>query len=305
MHSQPKIIDLSPQGLAQPLDRRSFTRAFATTLGLGAVAAACGGSDGEGATKGQGSGGAVDPDADTSADTASAQDTLVDADVPWATGGTAAMAGGYPNPFTATPEACALTCALTLGPCYVESVVREDISEGNPGLPMRLLFRVVDVDCVAVEGAEVDVWHTDLGGRYSGAEAADMCTGGDAAARAGRWFRGVQTTDSDGVAGFNSCLPGWYPSRAVHIHLQVRVAGRGMVTTQVFFADALLADVYTHQPDYAAFGMPRVSTADDGILADADPAMLQLSTARQPDGALLAYKTIVLRRSLDEEGCAV
>lgn len=289
---------------APALDRRTFTRGALAALGLGAVAVACGGKgdsaggdssgdDGEGGASGDGGAGS------------DGEDGLSDADVDWATGGTAAMAGGYPDPFTDTPEACALTCAVTLGPCYAETIEREDISEGNPGLPMRLCFRVVDSDCKPVAGAAVDIWHTNISGLYSGEDAAEMCTTGDAAAMASRWFRGVQNTDSEGKVYFNSCFPGWYSSRAVHIHLQVRVGGDAFVTTQVFFASALLADIFANQPEYAAFGQPNVSNEEDGLIAEADPEMLQMNTARQADGALLAYKTLVLRTSLSDSGCAV
>jgi protocatechuate 3,4-dioxygenase beta subunit len=290
-----------PSALPRPLDRRAFTRGALAALGFGAVTVACGGKAGPAGDSGA-SGGADGTDGTGGAD--GTDGGLGDADVAWATGGTAAMAGGYPDPFTDTPEACALTCALTLGPCYVETVEREDISEGNPGLPMRLCFRVVDVDCNPVAGAAVDVWHTNIEGLYSGEGAAELCTGGDADAVAGRWFRGVQTTDRDGKVSFNSCFPGWYSSRAVHIHLQVRVGGDAFVTTQVFFASELLDDIFANQPEYAAFGPPDVSNDEDNIIADADPDMLQMNTARQEDGALLAYKTLVLRARLSDDGCA-
>lgn len=295
--------DLSAHALSRPLDRRSFTRGALAALGLGAVAVACGGkADSAGGDTSEGSDGSDGSDGGDSSD---GSDGLSDADVAWATGGTAAMAGGYPDPFTDTPEACALTCEVTLGPCYAETIEREDISEGNTGLPMRLCFRVVDSDCNPVAGAAVDVWHANIAGVYSGEDAAEMCTGNDAAAVASRWFRGVQNTDSEGKVFFNSCFPGWYSSRAVHIHLQVRVGGEAFVTTQVFFASALLEDIFANQPEYAAFGQPNVSNEEDGLIAEADPDMLQMNTARQADGALLAYKTLVLRTSLSDSSCAV
>jgi protocatechuate 3,4-dioxygenase beta subunit len=296
--------DLSAPALARPLDRRAFTRGALAALGLGAVAVACGGKGDSAADSGAGEGDDGSDGSDGGGDI-DGGDGLSDADVAWATGGTAAMAGGYPDPFTDAPEACALTCEVTLGPCYIETIEREDISEGSTGLPMRLCFRVVDSDCNPVVGAAVDVWHTNLAGLYSGEEAAEMCTGGDAAAVAGRWFRGVQNTDSEGKVFFNSCFPGWYSSRAVHIHLLVRVGGEAFVITQVFFASELLEDIFSNQPEYAAFGQPNVSNDEDSLIADADPDMLQMNTARQADGALLAYKTLVVRTSLSESSCAV
>ena len=51
----------------------------------------------------------------------------------WATGGTAAMAEDYGDPFAGgLGAACTLYCASTLGPCFVEAAQRRDISEGQP-----------------------------------------------------------------------------------------------------------------------------------------------------------------------------
>ena len=48
----------------------------------------------------------------------------------WASGGTAAITGNYPDPFAAgIGTTCDLTCSATLGPCYVPTVTRKDISE--------------------------------------------------------------------------------------------------------------------------------------------------------------------------------
>ena len=54
----------------------------------------------------------------------------------WATGGTAAMKGVYPDPFASGHgAACSLTCSATVGPCHAATLVRRDISEGHAGLP--------------------------------------------------------------------------------------------------------------------------------------------------------------------------
>lgn len=222
----------------------------------------------------------------------------------WASGGTASMTGDYADPFGASTS-CALTCAMTLGPCYATTLTRQDISEGYPGLPVRLALRVLDEDCNPVEGAEVDVWHTRNSGLYSGEDASDFCTTGDADARSHRYFRGVQVTDASGRVDFDTCYPGWYSSRTIHIHFQVRIGGSEHVTSQLFFPDTLTAEIFAAHPDYAGFGQPDTTNTSDTVLGSADATPYLLEWARQADGAMLAYKTVVVRRALTTSLCSV
>src|SRR5690606_32075808 len=153
--------------------RRAFVRAAVHTLAGVAVLAACGdagdgaaaarpggagGGGGAGGSGGAGGGGAGG--AGGSAGEGGSGGIGGSGGNAWAIGGTAAMVDpdGYPDPFAG--GSCALTCAMTLGPCFGQSPVRRDISEGYPGIPLRLVLRLVDVDgCTPVEGAVVDVWH--------------------------------------------------------------------------------------------------------------------------------------------------
>lgn len=234
-----------------------------------------------------------DPDdtSDTSDDTGSASE--------WASGTTALIAASYDVTFD---ETCAQTCELTLGPCYAETLDRKDISEGVAGLPARLAFLVVDTDCNPVEGAVVDIWHTSPSGLYSGEDAAQMCTTGDDEAEAGRWFRGTQTTDADGRVDFDSCFPGWYSGRAIHIHLQIRVGNTAYVTSQVGFPEDLIQDVFDNHPQYSGYGQPDTSNAADNILGD-DTETWLMSWRRADDGVLVATKTITIRSSLSDGTC--
>lgn len=237
----------------------------------------------------------VDTDPRDTDDTDPGDTDPIDTDVPsWATGGTAALAASYPDPFADDPGGCLTVHELTLGPCYAETLDRRDISEGVDGLPVRLLIRVVDAACAPVPGAVVDIWHCAPNGLYSAEDAPNLCTTGDAAARAGRWFRGLQTTGPDGVASFDSCFPGWYPGRAVHIHFQIRLNGASSATSQLFFEQALVAQVFDEHPVYAPRGQPDRPNPSDGIFNQADPDSVVLRAARQSDGALLAWKTVAL-----------
>lgn len=257
-----------------------------------------GGAGGAGATSVSSSDGAsTSTSASSSSDAAT---TSSGGEVPWATGGTASMGDAYPDPFTEAPgPACSIGCAATLGPCYAATLERKDISEGVTGLPMRLALLVVDDTCAPVAGASVDVWHTSLTGLYSGEDAAAACTQGDPAAKTQRFFRGVQSTDASGRVDFDSCLPGGYPGRTLHVHFTVRVGTQEYVTSQLFFPNELIDDVYATQPEYASLGAPPTSNAQDGIYF----AENEVSWAKMDDGVLLAWKVLVLRSSLADPLC--
>ena len=151
--------------------------------------------------------------------------------------------------------------------------------------------------------ATVDVWHTSVAGLYSGEDAALMCTSGDAQARSGRRFRGVQATDAQGRVDFDTCFPGWYRGRAIHIHFTVRRGGAEFVTSQLAFEQGLIDEVFSSHPEYALYGAPDTPNARDGILSRDLPAFL-LRGERMDDGALLASKRLVVRSSLADPLCA-
>jgi protocatechuate 3,4-dioxygenase beta subunit len=131
-----------------------------------------------------------------------------------------------------------------------------------------------------------------------------MCTGDNAAALAGHWFRGVQRTDADGRCEFDSCFPGWYPSRAIHIHFQVRQNGNVSLTSQLYFEDALINDVLTTHPVYAERGEPRTTNAEDGLRPQENAASYTFAWARMEDGVLMVWRTLVVRSNPEDPLCA-
>ncbi len=226
--------------------------------------------------------------------------------VGWTTGGTAAMtaASKYPDPFASGPGTmCKLTCEQILGPCYAATLERKDISEGQDGLPVRLAFLVLDESCKPIKDAEVDIWHSGPTGLYSGDDAHPFCNHDEPAAVAARWFRGVQTTDEKGRVDFDTCLPGWYPGRAVHVHFTVRIDGKEHVTSQLYFDDALLDSIISTHPLYNTRGQRDTRNTDDLSVAPDQLADFTFQTQRMSDGAMLAWKALVLRTATDEELC--
>src|SRR5262249_1492330 len=154
----------------------------------------------------------------------------------------------------------------------------------QPGLPTRLEFLLLDSACKPLSNATIEIWHCSTAGLYSGNDSVQMCTSGNAQALAARWFRGIRTADANGRGPFDTCFPGWYHGRPVHIHFTVVHDGTSTKTSQLFFADALKDDIFTHQPDYAPRGLEDTTNAKDGIYRGSGMAdAAQMSTAKQSD----------------------
>lgn len=218
----------------------------------------------------------------------------------WASGGTAAMRGTYPDPFVgASPGPCALTPALTVGPCYVPGPARRDISEGLAGLPMRLSLRVVRANsCEPVANAVVDVWHASPAGNYSAFPAgANSCNRTDPSGGSASYFRGTQTTDANGRVDFDTVFPGWYGGRTVHVHYTVRVGGADALTSQLLFDDALTTSIMSTHPDYRSRSLPDTTNDTDALTSGGRGGAFFLQTARMSDGALQAWRTIAIPSS--------
>jgi len=215
----------------------------------------------------------------------------------WATGGTASMVAiaSYPNPFTEEPMSCALVATTTAGPCTTESVLlREDISEGWTGLPVRLALKIVDERCEPLTEARVEVWHTNIEGSYSGETPQARCRFEDEYEEL-NFFRGAQDCDQSGEVYFNTCFPGWYPGRAIHLHFQVTKGDQSYRISQLFFPEELTTELFERHSEYMPYGQPDTSSSRDGVIgriAMEERAALTLDVQQMPDGALLAYKVI-------------
>jgi protocatechuate 3,4-dioxygenase beta subunit len=286
------------------ISRRVILRRMGTALAAVPVLPllACNSSSGTAGNDDASTGAGGTTGADAGGDTSS---------IAWATGGTAAMKdkANYPNPFASgAPTACVLSCAMTQGPCYSsQSETLQDISYGMNGLPMRMYLQIVDEACTPVSGALVDVWHVSPAGKYSGNDSANedvaYCTGNDSDYTSHVYFRGKQTTDGKGVVFFDTCFPGWYSGRTVHIHFMITVGGQSYVTTQLFFDDTLTTEIVGSQPIYDARGARDTTNQNDGVISAAAVGDYLLSTQKMTDGAMLSWKTIVLRTSLSESLC--
>ncbi|WP_250030958.1 dioxygenase family protein [Paractinoplanes maris] len=169
------------------------------------------------------------------------------------------------------------------GPYYVPgSPHRRDVREDRAGVPLVLGIRVAEVGPLTpVPGAEVEIWHCDADGIYSGYQryGADKFPAlvsltlrrfrpSDDAT----FLRGRQVTGDDGCAEFLTVVPGWYTPRTLHIHVRLSVRGQVRLTTELYFPDDFAALIQS-QPPYSRRGRsPFVNTNDIEIrLAQGSP----------------------------------
>lgn len=133
-----------------------------------------------------------------------------------------------------TGPSCVLTPEGTEGPFYLNTaLMRRDIREGRPGVPVDLRITVLDASsCAPLRDAVVDIWHADASGVYSGVRGDDDDS---------RFLRGIQRTDESGVATFATIFPGWYDNRTVHIHIKAYIGGDEIHTGQLYFAEEVTA----------------------------------------------------------------
>jgi protocatechuate 3,4-dioxygenase beta subunit len=213
-------------------------------------------------------------------------------------GGTAGVARDLPPPiFRAKPQ-CIATLARTLGPCHTNDVpVRQDVTEGVAGLPMRLSLRIIDAStCAPVENADVEIWHVNTRGVYSGL-AARMCNEDETLAQADSFLRGRQISDKGGIVSFLSVYPGWYSGRAVHVHMRILLGDAELLITQLLFDDALSDIIFAGHPDYRARPHRDTMNGDDGVFSASDAADYIFDVEKLNGGILQASYTIGVTNS--------
>lgn len=168
---------------------------------------------------------------------------------------------------TAASPVCKLTAEQEVGPYYVaDELVRADIREGKPGLPLTLRLAVMDSrTCKPLPRAAIDIWHCDALGLYAGFTKMDptgMGPGGPLPGMAGNrggpppgfdpqhpnnrpgppegmgppppmkttdqltFLRGIQFAGDRGGVTFETVFPGFYMGRTNHIHFKVREQGQ-------------------------------------------------------------------------------
>jgi protocatechuate 3,4-dioxygenase beta subunit len=186
---------------------------------------------------------------------------------------------------TVAADVCVLSPEVTEGPYWIANhLTRRDITDGRPGIPLALRVTVVDADtCKPIRGADVEIWHADALGVYSGFSGNVPPSGGGGHAtpnNSKRFLRGHQRSDANGHVLFDTVYPGWYRGRTPHIHMKVNVGGSVVHTGQLFFPDATSDAVYRTSA-YRSHGQPDTTNGADGIYAAAGGSKAKVHLTRR------------------------
>lgn len=186
---------------------------------------------------------------------------------------------------------CIVRPELTIGPYFLDdqlnrSDIRSEPSDDSvrAGVPLTLAIGVFDVSqnsCDPIEGAQVDIWHCDAAGIYSGVTDQSFNTVGQ------KFLRGYQFTDTTGLAQFLTIYPGWYSGRTVHIHFMIRTIGADKqayeFVSQFFFDEAITDQAHSVQP-YIARGYRNRLNASDNIYNNGGDQLLLEITGDHANG---------------------
>jgi len=193
---------------------------------------------------------------------------------------------------------CTLTPEQIEGPFYLDQArIREDISEGKPGVALRLVLHVLEASasCAPIPRAAVDLWQSDALGIYSGYEGAAIAPRHVEPVDDKTFLRGTQLTDRAGGVRFQTIYPGWYLGRTPHVHLKVRVGAKA-ATTQLYFPDEVTNAVYARAP-YNRHPNRDTTNATDRFLGPITDKSLVMWTMERDGDGYVAAATIALQTS--------
>ncbi|KAB8277209.1 aromatic compound dioxygenase [Aspergillus minisclerotigenes] len=173
---------------------------------------------------------------------------------------------------------CVLTPETTIGPFWVRGEsIRSNITDGEAGIPLILDGLFIDVNtCEPIEDLYWEVWGCNSVGQYSGV----LEHHGSPLSNLNTTFlRGLQKTDKDGYAQFETIFPGHYEGRATHIHVLAHVGatvlpnntltgGHVPHISQLFFEQELITAVEASEP-YRTNKARITLNSDDGIFNSA------------------------------------
>ena len=116
------------------------------------------------------------------------------------------------------------TSTEVLGPFFRKGAPDQRIlrAPGDPGFPLKVTGRVLNTKGQLVQGATVDFWHADHGGRYD---------------TKGYKYRAKIATGEKAIYDVDTVMPGHYADRpAQHIHYIIAAPGHKTLITQAYFA---------------------------------------------------------------------
>ena len=131
-----------------------------------------------------------------------------------------------PPPAAPKVAACSATATNIEGPFYKPGAPSRAVLVGDrdPGERLVLAGTVRDTQCRPLANATLDIWHADSRGGYD---------------NDGFGMRGQLVTDARGRWQLKTIIPGRYLNgrryRPSHIHVKLRAAKHGELTTQLYF----------------------------------------------------------------------
>nr|WP_314895740.1 intradiol ring-cleavage dioxygenase [uncultured Flavobacterium sp.] len=195
-----------------------------------------------------------------------------------------------------TSGSCSVTSSETAGPFPTKtpsSLVTTNIVSDRTGVgfTINVTIKNTNASCAALAGAIVDIWHCDKDGYYSeyggtGMQSVDFT--------AVHFLRGRQTTNANGIVSFKSIFPGWYTSRATHIHVHIYdAAGTSLLVTQIAFPEgsgSAVAFVNASTANGYTKGMTGYTyNASDNVFTDSVASELASVTGSVADGFVLDH----------------
>ena len=180
-------------------------------------------------------------------------------------------AGPYPGDGS-NSNSSGLVNVLTLSG-IVRSDIRTSVAGASgtaEGVPLSLQINLVNTNgsCADLSGYAIYLWHCTRDGKYSlySSGVTDQ-----------NYLRGVQETDSSGIASFTTIFPGCYDGRMPHMHFEVYRSvnsatsySNKLKTSQIAFPIDVCTEVYGTASGYSASltNLGRISFATDNVFSD-------------------------------------
>ncbi|KAK0243972.1 Intradiol ring-cleavage dioxygenase [Armillaria nabsnona] len=215
------------------------------------------------------------------------------------------------NPFEGNAS-CVLNPETTEGPYYVDGeYVRSDITEDQEGVYTYVDVELIDVStCEPISNVYIDFWHCNATGVYAGVVASGNGDSSDETNLDKTFLRGIQPTNDEGFAQFETIFPGHYTSRATHIHVVAHSDGTVLDNStlktdtvrhvgQLFFDQDLISVVEATSP-YTSNTQVLTTNDEDQILTQTvedetngvDPVLEYVYLGADVSDGLLAWGSV-------------